>query len=451
MYLSNQRRMKISIIGVGYVGLVTGACFAEWGHEVICIDIDRNRIEFLKLGKIPIYEPGLEELVLRNAQQGRLNFSTNSEEAIKSTEVVINAVGTPLNKDNKADLSAVESVARVFGQNLNKRTVFVNKSTIPMGGATHLSTLILESCEKQETPLLDGAEFFEVVSNPEFLREGSAIQDFMNPDRIVIGVESEWARQVMEQLYEPLRAKGIPLMITSCANAEAIKYASNAFLATKISFINEMASLCEIYGANIEEVAQGMGMDPRIAPAFLKAGIGYGGSCLPKDVMQLIVSGQGKGAEMSLLRAVDHINRTQPMRMMARLKEVYPELRGLTFAIWGLTFKPETDDIRESAAMQIIPELIKEGAMIRVFDPQGMINAKKQLGETVHYAEDHTSALKGADALLILTEWEIFKKADLDQIKKNLKKPIVIDGRNLYDLNEMKSKGFVYKSIGRTL
>ena len=276
-------------------------------------------------------------------------------------------------------------------------------------------------------------------------------QDFMNPDRIVIGVESEWARQVMEQLYEPLRAKGIPLMITSCANAEAIKYASNAFLATKISFINEMASLCEIYGANIEEVAQGMGMDPRIAPAFLKAGIGYGGSCLPKDVMQLIVSGQGKGAEMSLLRAVDHINRTQPMRMMARLKEVYPELRGLTFAIWGLTFKPETDDIRESAAMQIIPELIKEGAMIRVFDPQGMINAKKQLGETVHYAEDHTSALKGADALLILTEWEIFKKADLDQIKKNLKKPIVIDGRNLYDLNEMKSKGFVYKSIGRTL
>jgi UDPglucose 6-dehydrogenase len=313
-----------------------------------------------------------------------------------------------------------------------------------------LKSLIQDEYDQRELSLREGL-VFDVVNNPEFLREGSAVKDFTDPDRVIVGVESDQAGEIMRKLYEPLIERGISYMETSCSNAEAIKYASNAFLATKISFVNEMAMLCEKYGANIEEVALGMGMDPRIAPAFLKAGIGYGGSCLPKDVAQLIVSGQSQGVDMLLLKAVNEINQAQSDRFIDRLKEVYPDLSGLTVAVWGLTFKPETDDIREAAAFRIIPKLLKKGVTVQVFDPEGMENAKAQLGESVVYAKTPYKALEAADGLLILTEWDVFRNADLVEVKKHLKKAVVIDGRNLYDLNEMESMEFIYRSIGRTL
>ena len=442
--------MKITVVGAGYVGLVTGACFADWGQHVTCVDIDEVKIEQLNAGKIPIYEPGLGEMVDRNATRGNLLFSVDIEKSIEGADIVVNAVGTPLNKDGKADLSAVMEVARVFGQSVESYALFVNKSTIPLGASTQVREGIQSELDKRNSPEGNAPGFFDMVNNPEFLKEGTAIQDFVNPDRVVIGVDSDRAEKMMKALYAPLIKKGVPLVITTLIDAEAIKYASNAFLATKISFINEMAHLCEQQGANIEEVARGMGLDPRIGPEFLRAGIGYGGSCLPKDVAQLIVSGEEKGVPMEVLKATQKINKNQPKRLLEKLDEEIEDLDGRTIAVWGLTFKPETDDIREAPALTIIPALIEKGAKVQVFDPKGMEATREVLGgNSIDYKDDLYAALEGADALLILTEWDMFKQADMSKVRNSLGKMVVIDGRNLYDLNEMKSRGFIYKSIGR--
>lgn len=433
--------MNIAIIGTGYVGLVTGACFADFGVNVICVDKDDSKIEKLKRAEIPIYEPGLKELVEKNMREGRLSFTTDIEDAIRRSLVIMIAVGTPPRGDGSTELRYVEEVARTIAKNLNGYKVIVTKSTVPVGTGSLIEKIIREECPQDHR--------FDVASNPEFLREGSAVEDFMRPDRVVIGARSEEAKAILKDLYAPLYLIETPFVITDIETAELIKYASNAFLALKISFINEIANLCEKVGADVHVVAKAMGLDRRIGPKFLHPGPGFGGSCLPKDTMGLLDIAKRQGYNFRLMDAVVKINHEQRLRMKEKIKQMVGTLKGKTIAVLGLTFKPNTDDIRESPAIDIIRLLLEEGASIKCYDPAGIPNARAVLGDSVEYCKDPYHTAEGADCLVIATEWNQFRNLDMERIKGLLKELIVVDLRNVYDPQKMKRAGFKYTSVGR--
>jgi UDPglucose 6-dehydrogenase len=432
--------MNICVIGTGYVGLVTGACLAEFGMSLICVDNDQVKINLLKQGTIPIYEPGLEGLVIKNMREGRLSFSTSIEEGVKSSLVVFIAVGTPSHEDGSADLQAAEEVAKEIGRSMNGYKVIVIKSTVPVGTARRLKKLIQDH-QAQPIP-------FDIVSNPEFQREGSAIEDFMRPDRVTIGAESEQAIAIMKDIYSALYLIETPFVITGLETAEMIKYAANAFLATKVSFINEIANLCERMGADVHHVAKAMGLDGRIGKKFLHPGPGYGGSCFPKDTRALSRMAQEKGYSFKILDSVIRVNEEQKKRMVGKIQEKVGELRGKTVGILGLSFKPNTDDIRESSSIVIIRDLLAVGAKVKAFDPAAMDEAKAILPE-VAYGKDPYDVAKGSDALVLATEWNQFRRLDLQRIKTLLRTPIFIDLRNVYDPDQMKRLGFNYCGVGR--
>ena len=427
---------NITIIGTGYVGLVTGTCLAEIGNKVFCIDIDKTRIENLKKGIVPFYEPGLKELIENNIKNQRLFFDTNLALTVPQSEIIFITVGTPAQENGEADLSYVEKAAEDIGKNLKKYAVVVIKSTVPPKTCRRIKEVIRKYSNQP----------FDIVSNPEFLREGSAVLDFMKPDRIVIGRESEKAENVMKELYQPLKS---PIIATNLESSEMIKYASNAFLATKISFINEIANVCERIGADVEEIAKGMGFDPRIGKEFLKAGIGYGGSCFPKDVQALRQSAGLNGYNFCLLKSVIEVNSNQRKLIIKKMEKLLGGLKNRTITVWGLAFKADTDDIRESAAVEIIELLLGKGAKIRAYDPIAGKNAKRELSEEIIFCDDSYEAIEGSDALLIATEWEEFKKVDFEKIKEILKEPNIIDGKNIYNPEKMKKMGFNYVGIGR--
>ena len=429
--------MNLCVIGVGYVGLTTGTCFGDLGHQVTCVDIDEAKIEKLQAGVLPIYEPGLEEMVRRNTQAGRLDFTTSYRDALAEAEIAFIAVGTPQGSGGEADLKYVRSAAQRIAEVMEHPVIIVNKSTVPIGTGDWVSDIVRRH---QPVPVE-----FSVVSNPEFLREGSAISDFMRPDRIVLGsLDPEAAAQVA-QLYLSLRA---PIMLTDLRTAEMIKYASNAFLATRISFINEIASICEALGADVKEVAVGMGYDKRIGPDFLDAGIGYGGSCFPKDVQALAHMAAVHGCHPQLLRAVMDINRDQRREVVHKLRELLGTLDRKVLGVLGLAFKPNTDDMREAPSVELIHLLQSEGAQIRAYDPVAMVNANLYL-EDVTLCQDAYEVAEGADALVVITEWNEFKHLSLPRLKKAMRQPIVVDGRNIYDVEQMKAVGFVYRGVGR--
>jgi UDPglucose 6-dehydrogenase len=432
--------MKIAVIGTGYVGLVTGTCFAETGNHVTCVDIDKAKVNKLQSGKVTIYEPGLEVIFERNIKQNRLDFTTNLEKGIKGAEVIFLALPTPPGGDGAADLQYVLKVADDLGHILENYAVVVDKSTVPVGTADKVHAAIAKNAKVD----------FDVVSNPEFLREGVAVDDFMKPDRVVIGTQSERAIKIMQRLYEPLVRQGNPIIFMDEKSAELTKYAANSFLATKITFMNEIANLCERLGANVDMVRKGIGTDTRIGKRFLFAGIGYGGSCFPKDVQALAKSAKDVNYDFKILNAVMDVNTTQKTRLIENLKGYFKnDLKGKTIAMWGLAFKPNTDDIREAPALYNIEALTKAGAKVQAFDPEAMENVKGQIGDQITYSENPYDALKGADALMIMTEWPVFRTPDFNEIKKELKEPLILDGRNLYDLEQMKELGFTYFSIGR--
>lgn len=438
--------MNICIVGTGYVGLVTGTCFAELGNKVTCMDSDKTKIEYLKKGSMPIYEPGLEELVARNVKMGRLSFTGNLKEGVAKSEVIFIAVGTPPKNDGEADLTGIEGVSRQIAQALSstprqKQTykLIVEKSTVPVETGKWV--------EHTLRVYTKGKVKFDVASNPEFLREGQAIEDFMHPDRIVLGVENKRARDLLVELYKPL---GAPIVITDIKSAELIKHASNSFLATKISFINALAQICEHVGANIEKVAEGMGLDRRIGRAFLDAGVGFGGSCFPKDLDAFVKIAEKCGYDFELLRAVKKINAEQKQRIVKKIENALWILKDKVIGILGLSFKPGTDDLREAPSLDIIKALQKEGAKIKVFDPQAIPKARTLL-ENVAFCKDAYEVAKGSDCLVIVTEWNEFKELDFGKMKKLLHQPIVIDGRNIYDPKRMKESGFQYISVGRGL
>lgn len=433
--------MNLAIIGTGYVGLVTGACFADFGVNVICVDKDEHKIELLKRAHIPIYEPGLKEVVEKNLQQGRLTFTTDIDGAIQRSLVIMIAVGTPPRGDGSTDLSYVEEVARRIAKNLNGYKLIVTKSTVPVGTGSLIEEIIFKECGP-------GAHF-DVASNPEFLREGSAVEDFMRPDRVVIGARSERAKEILKELYAPLYLIETPFVITDVETAELIKYASNVFLALKISFINEIANLCELVGADVHVVAKAMGLDRRIGPKFLHPGPGFGGSCLPKDTLGLLDMARKRGYEFRLMEAVVEINRLQRVRMVEKIKRSVGNLRGKTLGILGLSFKPNTDDIRESPAIDIIERLLEKGASIKVYDPAGIPNAKRILKDRVHYCRDPYETARGSDCLVIVTEWNQFRNLDVERLMSELKEPVVVDLRNIYDPSRMRCLGFKYTSVGR--
>lgn len=429
--------MKVCMIGAGHVGLVSGACFADLGNEVICVDVDKEKIDKLKKGVIPFFEPELEELVRKNAEDGRLSFTTNLEKGVKESEVIFIAVGTPPRENGEADLSYVEDVSRKIAEAMEEYKIVVEKSTVPVKtGEWVRRTIKLNN--------IHGVDF-DVVSNPEFLREGSAIYDFMHPDRLVIGVESERAEKVMRELYEPLKAS---LIVTDIKSAEIIKHASNSFLALKISYINAIANICERVGADVEKVAQGMGLDKRIGQSFLKAGIGYGGSCFPKDVAAFIRIAGESGYDFELLKVTEKINRGQREQFLKKIKESLWTLNNKTIGVLGLAFKPDTDDVREAPSLKIIEQLQAEGAKVKAFDPAATETARTILKNIEYYADPYKVA-EGSDCLLILTEWEEFKNLDLKRIKSLLKNPLIIDGRNIYAPRELKNMGFTYVGVGR--
>jgi UDPglucose 6-dehydrogenase len=432
--------MNICVIGTGYVGLVTGACLAEFGMSLICVDNDQEKINLLKQGTIPIYEPGLENLVVKNMREGRLSFSTSIEEGVKSSLVVFIAVGTPSHEDGSADLQAAEEVAKQIGRSMNGYKVIVIKSTVPVGTARRVKKLI----EGHQTQPIS----FDIVSNPEFLREGSAIEDFMRPDRVTIGAESEQAIAIMKDIYSALYLIETPFVITGLETAEMIKYAANAFLATKVSFINEIANLCERMGADVHHVAKAMGLDGRIGRKFLHPGPGFGGSCFPKDTRALSRMAQEKGYSFKILDSVIRVNEEQKKRMVGKIQEKVGDLRGKTIGILGLSFKPNTNDIRESSSMVIIKDLLAMGTKVKAFDPAAMDEAKVVLPE-VEYGRDPYDVAKGSDALVLVTEWNQFRRLDLQRIKALLKTPIFIDLRNVYDPDQMKQLGFDYCGVGR--
>lgn len=432
--------MKIAVVGTGYVGLVTGTCFAETGNYVTCIDIDETKVKKLGSGEITIYEPGLEKIFLRNLKEKRLHFTTDLAAGIKDAAIVFLALPTPPGEDGSADLKYVLGVSEDLGKILNSYKVIVDKSTVPVGTAEKVHAAIAKNYDGE----------FDVVSNPEFLREGVAVDDFMKPDRVVIGTTSEKAKKAMTDLYAPFVRQGNPLVFMDERSAELTKYAANSFLATKISFMNEIANLCELLGADVDMVRRGMGGDERIGKRFLFPGIGYGGSCFPKDVQALVKSSTDVSYDFKILNAVMSVNEKQKLHLVPAIKEYFKNnLKGKHFALWGLSFKPNTDDIREAPALYMIDALLKEGASLSVYDPEGMKNVRSQLGNVVKYVENQYDALKDADALIIATEWNEFRTPDFEKITSIIKGKTIFDGRNVFDLNQMKDLGFHYVSVGR--
>lgn len=436
--------MNVAIIGTGYVGLVSGTCFAEMGANVTCIDIDHEKIERLHRGIIPIYEPGLEDMVRRNVEAGRLHFATDLKEVINDVEVVFSAVGTPPDEDGSADLKYVLDVARTFGQSINKYTILVTKSTVPVGTAAKVREAVSEELRKRGA----GIEF-DVASNPEFLKEGNAIKDFMTPDRVVVGTDSERARTIMARLYKPFMLSGERMIYTDIPSAEMIKYAANSMLATRISFMNDIANLCELVGADVNMVRKGIGADTRIGKKFLYPGCGYGGSCFPKDVKALINTASKAGYEMDVLKAVERVNERQKSILFEKLMRHFNgDIKGKKIALWGLSFKPETDDMREAPALVLIDLMTEAGATVKVFDPIAMNECRRRVGDKVSYAIDMYDAATDADALMLVTEWNQFRIPSWSVLKKVMNGKVVIDGRNIYDADYLREEGFNYYKIG---
>ena len=436
--------MNIAIVGTGYVGLVSGTCFAEMGINVTCVDVDITKIENLKKGIIPIYEPGLEEMVHKNVKAGRLHFTTDLASCLNDVEVVFSAVGTPPDEDGSADLKYVLEVARTIGRNMNSYVLVVTKSTVPVGTAKKVKAAIQEELDKRGVAIE-----FDVASNPEFLKEGNAIDDFMKPDRVVVGVESEKAKSLMEQLYKPFMMNNYRMIFTDIPSAEMIKYAANAMLATRISFMNDIANLCELMGADVNMVRKGIGTDARIGSKFLYAGCGYGGSCFPKDVKALIKTAAHNGYEMKVLQAVEEVNENQKSVLFKKLhKHFEGDLHGKTIGMWGLAFKPETDDMREAPSLVLIDHLLNAGCTVKVYDPVAMDECKRKIGDSVIYCNDRYEATLDTDALLLVTEWKEFRIPSWAVLNKMMKQPVIIDGRNIYDRQQVKESGFHYYNIG---
>jgi len=431
--------MKIAVVGTGYVGLVAGACFAENGNEVICVDKDPAKVRMLQRGHIPIYEPGLEELVRRNKSEKRLTFTTALARGVRQAQIVFIAVGTPTGEDGSADLQHVLGVAREIARSLDGYKVVVNKSTVPVGTAVKVRDVI-----RRET-----THPFSVVSNPEFLKQGAAIDDFMKPDRVVIGAEDARAAELMKELYSPFTRTGAPIMVMDCASAELTKYAANAMLATRISFMNEIANVCEVVGADVDHVRRAMGADRRIGTSFLFPGIGYGGSCFPKDVQALGHFAAEKSYDFKILKAVEAVNALQKMRLFTKMKTHFGSLKGKVIGVWGLSFKPKTDDMREAPSVPLIEALLAAGARVQAYDPEAARTAKTILGNRITFATGNYEALKGADAVAIVTEWSEFRRPDFARMRKLMRAPVVFDGRNLFTTEQMKQHGFTYYSIGR--
>lgn len=435
--------MNIAVVGTGYVGLVAGACFAETGNDVICVDVDAKKVEGLRQGQIPIFEPGLENLVQSNHRAGRLQFTTVLKDAVNASDVIFIAVGTPQDEDGSADLTHVLAVARGIGECMNAPKIVVDKSTVPVGTADRVRAAI-EAVARFPV---------DVVSNPEFLKEGAAIDDFMRPDRVVVGVDTERAAKVMKELYAPFVRTNNPVLVMDVRSAEMTKYAANAMLALRVSFMNEVANLCERAGADINHVRVGIGTDSRIGMSFIFPGIGYGGSCFPKDVQALIRTGKEHGLELLISQAVEEVNRAQKLSMVRKIVEHFGQskLRGMTFGVWGLAFKPKTDDVREAPALTIFRELVEHGASIQAYDPEANHTFRAKFGDhpQVRYVESNYDVLEGADALIVCTEWNAFRQPNFERIKGKLKQPVIFDGRNIYNPNDMRARGFTYYSIGR--
>jgi UDPglucose 6-dehydrogenase len=439
--------MKIAVVGTGYVGLVTGTCFSEMGVHVTCVDVDKEKIESLKQGIIPIYEPGLETLVRKNTKSGRLKFTTRLEDVLNEVDIVFSAVGTPPDEDGSADLKYVLEVAKTIGRHLNHYVVVVTKSTVPVGTARKVKDVIQQELEQRGVDVE-----FDVASNPEFLKEGNAVKDFMSPDRVVVGVESERARKLMARLYKPFMIVSDRLIFTDIPSAEMIKYAANSMLATRISFMNDIANLCELVGADVNMVRKGIGSDTRIGKKFLYAGCGYGGSCFPKDVKALIKTAADNGYAMRVLQAVEDVNADQKLVLYRKLVNYYgdeSQLSGKTVGLWGLSFKPETDDMREAPSLVLIDLLIKAGARVRVYDPVAMDECRRRIGETVTYATDMYDAAVGCDALMLVTEWKEFRMPNVDILLHKMRGRLILDGRNILDSEELHQAGFEYHCIGR--
>lgn len=436
--------MNIAIVGTGYVGLVSGACFAEMGIDVTCVDINPEKIKCLLNGEIPIYEPGLDDLVKRNVEAGRLHFTTDLTTCLDNVEVVFSAVGTPPDEDGSADLQYVLEVARTFGRNIKKYTILVTKSTVPVGTAKKVKAVIEEELTKRGEQI-----DFEVASNPEFLKEGAAIKDFMSPDRVVVGVESDRAKKVMERLYRPFQMNNYRLYFMDIPSAEMTKYAANAMLATRISFMNDIANLCDLVGANVDMVRKGIGADTRIGSKFLYPGCGYGGSCFPKDVKALAHTAREYGYTMGVIEAVEAVNERQKEIVVKKLQDKLGTLRGKTIALWGLAFKPETDDMREAPALVVIEKLLEAGASVKVYDPAAMDECRRRIGDRVVYCKDMYDVVIDADALAVLTEWKEFRIPSWSVIKRVMKQPVLVDGRNIYSKDEVIAEGFEYAAIGK--
>ncbi len=430
---------RIAVVGTGYVGLVTGTCFADTGNQVTCVDIDKDKVDSMRNGKVPIYEPHLDSVFQRNIEAGRISFTTNLKEAVDDAEIIFLALPTPPGEDGSADLSYILAVAEQLGEMITDYKVIVDKSTVPVGTARKVEAKVKEKAKVD----------FAVVSNPEFLREGFAVDDFMNPDRVVIGTSDPKAVKAMEELYKPFVSNDKPLIVMDEESAELTKYAANSFLATKITFMNEIANFCELVGANVDKVRLGVGTDARIGPRFLYPGIGFGGSCFPKDVQALVKSGREQGYEFKIINSVLEVNHKQKLRLVEKVEDYFGDVKGKKLALWGLAFKPDTDDIREASALYMIQTLTEMGAEIIAFDPEAAENVKKTIGDSIQYVTNQYDALDDCDALLIATEWGMFRNPDFEQIKSRMKQPVIFDGRNLYDLDRMAERGFYYSSIGR--
>jgi len=431
--------MKLAVVGTGYVGLVVGACLAENGNEVVCVDNDLRKIRGLKRGKIPIYEPGLNELVVRNQAEQRLRFSTSLNRSVKNAQVIFIAVGTPEGEDGSADLKYVTAVARDLARAMNGYKAIVTKSTVPVGTAARLREVI-----RRET-----THPFSVVSNPEFLKQGAAIDDFMRPDRVVVGAEDPRAAALMQTLYAPFTRTGAPIQLMDCASAELCKYASNAMLATRVSFMNEIANVCELFGADVDKVRHAMASDRRIGPSFLFPGIGYGGSCFPKDVKALIKFSRDEGYRCRILESVESVTASQKLRLIEKMQKHFQSLNGKTIGIWGLSFKPRTDDMREAPAVVIIDALLRKGARVQAYDPEAEATARRIFGDKISYAPHSYDAVKGVDALAVLTEWNEFREPDFSRMRSLMRHAVIFDGRNVFDVEHIRSEGFTYYSIGR--
>jgi UDPglucose 6-dehydrogenase len=431
--------MKIAVVGTGYVGLVAGACFAENGNEVICVDKDEAKVRLLRRGRIPIYEPGLQEIVTRNTAERRLSFTTQLSKAVRQSTIIFIAVGTPQDEDGSADLQHVMAVARDIARAMNDYKVIVDKSTVPVGTAARVRDTI-----RRET-----THPFSVVSNPEFLKQGAAVEDFMKPDRVVIGAEDPRAAGLMKELYAPFTRTGAPIMVMDCASAELCKYAANALLATKISFMNEVANVCDVFGANVDAVRRAVGSDRRIGPSFLFPGVGYGGSCFPKDVKAIIRFAADKKYDFEILKAVESVNQRQKGILVGKMEKHFGTLKGKTIGVWGLAFKPRTDDMREAPAIAMIEKLLAAGAKVQAYDPEAMKIAKGIFGTRIQLCEHSYDALKGADGLALITEWNEFREPDFPRMRKLMRQPVIFDGRNIYSPEQMRTHGFTYLSIGR--